>query len=429
MKRKMLFFERFMYIDGVTPINCVMSARVRGSIVPANLRTALLKIQAKHPLLRARAVEEADGPYFIFDDTPEIPVRIVERQTDDDWQSVTVAEWKVPFDTKSGPLLRIIWIRSEEVSDLMVVAHHCICDGGAIITLLREILQVADQPEMELTPYTSYASLEDIVPHEILHDAKTIRKMKRKAAFYKLFLAIMGRKATTLDAGDPYVLYWKACAEQFAAINHRCSAENTTYNAALCVAFLQAFREILGKRAKNKIVCPVSMRRYVRSIKSDMMFSIAPIIGLSLGKNLQSGFWQLARDIKHSTAEKIEALGLKVYEDLMVCDHISASVPNLINFMRSNKGGHDLAFSNLGHLKIPTKYRTFTVETITGATICVPWRNTNTLVASNFLGELVLGFISNERFLPQREAVAIQERALQLLNNAMEQPISATPII
>ena len=167
MKRRMLFFERFMYIDGVTPINCVITARLRGSLNPEKLRAALSKVQAKHPLLRARVTEEEGEPWFVFDaEIPEIPLRIMERHAADDWQAITEAEWKSPFDMKAGPLLRLVWIRSDEVSELMFVAHHCVCDGGSLITLMREVLQVADQPATELTPYDSYRSFEDLVPAE-----------------------------------------------------------------------------------------------------------------------------------------------------------------------------------------------------------------------------------------------------------------------
>jgi NRPS condensation-like uncharacterized protein len=421
MKRKMLFFERFMYIDGVTPINCIMTVRVRGAIDPDNLRAALNKVQARHPLLHTRVVQEGDEPYFVSDDeTREIPLQIVERASSEDWQPRTVAEWKVPFDAKTGPLLRLVWIRSDDVSELMVIAHHCICDGGSVMTLIREVLQVTDQPETELVPYVSYNSIANLIPNEILTDPKVQRKVRRRAWLYKIFLGVLGSRTRALSAGDPYVIYWNANADELAAINHRCNAEDTNTYAALCVAFLQAFREIQGRAARNKIMCPVSIRRFIRSVKSDMLFAFAPTIELSLPKESSSDFWTLARQMKHSIGEKIE--GMNAYEDLMLGDRMRSSLPRIINFLRSSKGGHDVAFSNMGRLRIPAKYKAFQVEAVVGSTVAVPWRNTNTLIATNFLNTMELSFLSNERFLPQREAQAIQQRALDLLKNAMVQP-------
>ena len=421
MKRKMLFFERFMYVDGVTPINCSLTAKVRGVILADNLRNALNKVQAKHPLLRARVVEEAGEPYFVLDEgVPEIPVQVIERKSDEDWRAITVAQWNVPFETQAGPLLRLLWIKSDEVSELMLVGHHCICDGGSIITLLREILLVLDQPDTELVPYTSYSSLADLVPQDVLSDAKTIRRAKRKAMMYKLFLTLWPGIKPVYGAGDPYVLYWKSGVELLDKINTRCTAEETSLFAALCVAFLLAFREVKGKAFRNKMMCPVNIRRSIRAVKSDMMFAFAPTIQLSLDRKPEADFWTRARVMKQGIADGIE--GMRVYEDMMLGDLMRDSVPGIVKFLRSSRGGHDIAFSNVGRIKIESRYQTFALEALIGGTVAVPWKNANTLMATQFLQEIELGFISNERFLPQREALTIRDRALQLLMEAIEEP-------
>jgi len=423
MKRKMLFFERFMYIDGVTPINCTLTARVRGRILADNLRTALNKVQAKHPLLRARVLQEEAEPYFVWDEKiPEIPIQIIERQSDNGWNEITVAQWNVPFETLTGPLLRLLWIRSDEVSELMLVGHHCICDGGSIITLLREILLVLDQPDTELVPYTSYSSLADLIPQDVLSDAKTIRRAKRKARIYKLFLTLWPVVKPVYGAGDPYVLYWKSGVELLDKMNTRCTAEGSSLFAALCVAFLLAFREVKGKAFRNKMMCPVNIRRSIRAVKSDMMFAFAPTIQLSLDRKAEANFWTHARAMKQSIADGIE--GMQVYEDMMLGDLMRDSVPGIVKFLRSSRGGHDIAFSNVGRIKIESRYQTFALEALIGGTVAVPWKNANTLMATQFLQEIELGFISNERFLPQREALAIRDRALQLLMDAIEQPVT-----
>jgi hypothetical protein len=424
MTRKMLFFERFMYIDGVTPINCTLTARVRGVILAENLRTALHKVQAKHPLLRARIVEEEGEPLFVWDEkVPEIPVQVIERRSGEEWRDITAAQWNVPFEAQTGPLLRVIWIKSDEVSELMVVGHHCVCDGGSVITLLREILLVLDQPDTELVPYTSYSSLADLIPQEVLSDAKMIRRAKRKAMLYKLFLALWPARKPVHGAGDPYVLYWKSGVELLEKMNTRCNAENTSLFASHCVAFLLAFREVRGKAFRNKIMCPVNIRRSIREVKSDMMFAFAPTIQLSLDLKSETDFWTRARAMKQKISSGIE--GMKVYEEMMVADLMRDSVPQIVTFLRSSRGGHDIAFSNVGRLKIETTHQTFALEALIGGTVAVPWKNTNTLMSTQFLQEMELGFISNERFLPQQDAIAIRERALQLLMEAMEQPLRA----
>src|SRR5260221_691805 len=116
MKRKMFFFERLMYVDGRTPVNCIMTARIRGDIAEDDLQLALKRVQGKHPLLRANVVEEGSQVYFSFNENPlKIPVRVVERNSDEEWRNVTATEWKTPFNMNEGPLIRMVWIKSEGV--------------------------------------------------------------------------------------------------------------------------------------------------------------------------------------------------------------------------------------------------------------------------------------------------------------------------
>src|SRR5258708_14645714 len=114
MKRKMFFFERLMYVDGQTPINCIMTARIHGKIAAGDLESALRKVQGKHPLLRAHVVEEGSQVYFAFSDNPlKLPVRVVERKSDEAWTNETAPEWKTPFNMNEGPMVRMVWIKSE----------------------------------------------------------------------------------------------------------------------------------------------------------------------------------------------------------------------------------------------------------------------------------------------------------------------------
>src|SRR6202048_414170 len=207
MKRKLFFFERLMYVDGRTPVNCVMTARIRGAIAPETLEMALEKIQGKHPLLRAKVIEEGGRPYFVFSSNPaKISVRLVERHGSEDWRSVTVVEWKTPFNMTDGPLIRIVWIKSEGISELMLVGHHCICDGASLVVLFREILQLIDQPDAQLTPYPPVQSLQELVPREVWSDLKMGVVIKVKATLFRLF-ALTVKTVKAPPAGDHYLIY------------------------------------------------------------------------------------------------------------------------------------------------------------------------------------------------------------------------------
>lgn len=425
MKRKLFFFERLMYVDGHTPISCIMTARIRGDIAADGLQLALNKVQGKHPLLRANVVEESGQLYFSFrKNPPQIPIRVVQRNGDEDWRTVTAAEWKTPFDMTEGPMVRLVWIKSEGVSELMLVGHHCVCDGSSLITIFRELLQVLDQPDVPLAPYPPIQSLQELFPQEVLSDRKMAMLVKFKAALFRLF-ALFVRAGHAAPPCDHSLIYWQASAEQSAALARRCKAEETTPYAAMCVAFLSAFRKVNRARFKNKLMCPVDIRRFIRSIRPDVMFNYAPPIPLSVDSRIdpQAGFWDLARRLKQSMSQKIDRLN--AYEQLMAAEELHASIPKVISFLRRSKGSYDFAFSNVGRLDMPDSYKTFRVETLLGVTVAFPWRNSTTVVTSQFRGCTDIALVSDAAFLPYAQALAIKETAINLLLNAVSAPETA----
>jgi hypothetical protein len=243
--------------------------------------------------------------------------------------------------------------------------------------------------------------------------------VKSKALLFRLFFLTV-KSVAIAPAGEHYLLYWRADAKESAELARRCKAEGTTPYAAFCVAFLLAFRQVSGANFKNKMMCPVNIRRFMRNIGTDMMFNYAPSIALSLSRDPQEEFWSLARKLKQSMSEKIDRLN--AYEHLLAGEQLHTSIQKLISLLRRSRGSYDFAFSNVGRLDIPENYQTFQLEGFLGVTVAFPWRNATTLITTLFRGRTDLAFVSNDGFLPQAEALAIKEKALNMLAEATAIP-------
>lgn len=414
MKRKLLFLERFIYGNGTVPKNITFTIKIRGVFTEEALRKALAKVQAKHPLLTVAVREDSKGrPWFVTPSPiPEIPLRIIDRSSEDDWMRESEKETALHFDMQNGPLLRMVWIRSGVVSDLIMVCHHCICDGASIVTLFREILMVMDEPDLSIGHYEAFDSVEDLVPQAILSDKKNRRRGAITSAFLRLFLFFVPSKKE-IRWGNDYTVRWKLDKTQTAALVKHCKQERTTVHAALCTAFLWAFRHVKGDKARNQVFCPVNLRRYITEIKDDMIFGFATSTTLSMDKDPRLSFPEQVKKVNARLSEKLE--NLKVYEEIMLNEYYHPVVKKLSQYLATARGNNDLTFSNMGRLDIPKRFNSFEIETIHNPILIFKSANPNGIIVSTFDEQMNFSFLSNDAYLSREEAKAIRDKAMDLL--------------
>lgn len=407
MNRQMIVGERIMYADGLAPVNCVFAATIEGHLSEQQITNALEKIQNRHPLLRSNVCKnEANVPAFVTNpDISPIPIDITERTSDIQWEEVSLAEWERQFDLEKEPPARLVWLRSQIVSDLLLVCPHCVCDGSGFVTLMRELLLLLDDPEMDMEPYEGFQSVDSLVPASI-RDSRAIHwKGKLFSSLAKGLFAILNPKPAPRE-GEYYFLTHTLDKETTEALVKKCKAEKTTVQAALCTASLLAYQAINGKASRNKVISPVDIRRYLPAIGRDHLFAFAPIVELSLTKKgPQIDFWQEARSMKQSLTEK--AGNIRAAEMMFITEYFQSSTDALLRHMRATKGSHDITISNMGVLDIPVSYNNFRVRAIHSPSVGFPWRNPNTLVVSTFAGKMDFSFCSHESFLPMIDAEKI----------------------
>lgn len=415
MNRQMIVGERIMYADGLAPVNCVFAATVEGHFSEQQITSALAKIQNRHPLLRTNVERNRTNvPVFVTNpNISPISIDITERTSDVHWEEISLLEWERPFDlTKEAPA-RLVWLRSETVSDLLLVCPHCVCDGSGFVTLMRELLLLLDNPELDLEPYEGFQSVGSLVPSSIRESRMIHWKGKLFSTLAKGLFAILNPKPAP-RAGSYYLLTHTLDKETTAALVKKCKAEKTTVQAALCTASLLAHQSVRGKASRNKVISPVDIRRYLPGIGRDHLFAFAPIVELSLSKNgQQNDIWQEARLLKQALVEKAEKVNAA--EMLFITEYFHSSTGALLRHMRSTKGSHDVTISNMGVLDIPLSYANFSVRAIHSPTVGFPWHNPNTLVISTFAGKMNFAFCSHESFLPMIDAEKLCRETMMML--------------
>lgn len=410
-----------MYGDGTAPFHGVFSLRIRGAFTYENLQQALAKIQAKHQMLKTVIQEDAGGvPWFVVNDTPTaIPVRVVQRHTEEDWMQETRKEWATLFEVKTAPLLRVVWLQSPEVSDLLLTVHHCAFDGGAVLTLVHDLLALLDEPEKEIGVATAlpFTTIHDLVPDAVYFNRKSrlrrgvLKGVARLAGLLLPAMAFFKKQHLGRDRED-YLITWQLDKEASSALLRRCTKRRVTTHAALSAAFLMAFQQVKGRKARNKVVCPVDIRRYVKEIKKDTLFAFGMAANLSVKKGTGSSFWEIAKQVQADLSEQTGKLNGYEYLMNFECFH-----PALRRSKKKTKEhiDYDLIFSNLGRLDIPKAYASFEVEAIYPPTVMGPTGNYNTVLTTTFRGQMDFSFTGSTHHFLYEEAIAVKTIAMQLL--------------
>lgn len=401
--------------DGTAPFNAVIPWRIKGNVLPADLRHALRKLQRKHPMLNTAVVyDQAAMPWFTGseDSFIDIPVRVVSRLTEDDWKNESVAEWAMPFDTAAGPLIRMVWIKGETTSEFIMVIHHCLCDGGSAMAILEELLLCLDDPDADIGKEKPIMGIEDVVPPEILNSRKQLMKSRLIGGMANLFLWLVPVGKKIVERKTDYMIHWKLDEEMSAGIVKRCKEEGITVNTAFCVALLNAFQAVRKDGFHNKVSCPVDIRRFAPQIKRDNIFAFGLMFVVSADKNM--AFFDDARrmqaDIDRKTAR------LDPYGTLMMMEESHSALDKFTKFLKYGKSTNDCMFSNLGRIGIGHRYKTFELETIFSPSVIGPLGNTTTMITSTYRGQMDFTFIASEGFLPYKDALSIKDKMMEIIS-------------
>ncbi len=142
--------ERFWFLDRLQVGNaayhipCVIP--LNGTIVASAVRESLADVVARHEALRTTFDVEGGHPVQRITHATSVPLPVVTCGGADtaarraEAQQLAQAEIVKPFDLATGPLLRAVLVRIDEVEHWLVVTiHHIVCDAWSVNLFVREL--------------------------------------------------------------------------------------------------------------------------------------------------------------------------------------------------------------------------------------------------------------------------------------------------
>jgi hypothetical protein len=417
VRRKLSTIEQVL--DG----NVVYFVRLDGTLSLDRLRSALSRVQRKHPALRALIREERDGLYYEENKAPEISLRIVSRVSEDDYRREYQAELNTVF-AYDQPQLRLVWLQSERESDLLFTTSHRICDGMSIFILVKEVLRSLHSDE-ELVPYET-PTLRDMIGG---HHPPRPWAFKLKVFLMNGMLGLIPSSRRTPENKEHH-LEWKSDAALQVALKRRCKAEGVSVHAALIVTLERSLFAVLGRKKLPKwIDNPMDIRRgHFPALKNDTVFFAGGSFHLRTGEAQNVEFWVRARAVYEQIREQIEQEMRDIPGRFYLWERLRSvtgrqiqSIVRMGDALKLNGSWNLFALSNLGNIVIDDHDAPFRVKDLrlymhsfTFRTLC--------LVTYTLHGEMRFYCVADEKCLSHGQAAMLKQEFMHLLQLQVVQP-------
>ena len=151
MKRKLGSFETAQAVTNEHfPFNAVIILRMIDGPSEDTLNQVLTLLQRRQPLLRVRLEKNKKQYFFESENTPSIPLRVVERESDEHWKSEAEEELNNVINFRTGPLARVTYIigkTGKQNSEIIITLHHAVIDAPSGGNLIHELLYLCSQVE------------------------------------------------------------------------------------------------------------------------------------------------------------------------------------------------------------------------------------------------------------------------------------------
>lgn len=129
-----------------TAFNEAVSVRLMGSLDLARLRSCFQDLIQRHDVLRATfsrngteiCLHETSPFQLDFEDISQFPAHEQETNIEDLWKNIALS----PMNLEEGPLL-FAWVKKldGQTHELVMAAHHVVCDGWSIGLILNELAE------------------------------------------------------------------------------------------------------------------------------------------------------------------------------------------------------------------------------------------------------------------------------------------------
>jgi hypothetical protein len=320
------------------------------------------------------------------------------------------------------PQLRVVWLKSEWESDLLLTATHRICDLMSMFTIVRELLRALYSNE-ELMPYAP------ITTQDIIGDYQPPQPWKSElAARLMNGLLRLIPSSRRMPENKEHHLEWRADRVLSDAMKQRCKAEGVSVHAALMVTLERALFAVFGKKKFPKwIINPMDLRRgRFAALKSDVVFSGAGNFTIST-QSPEVEFWTRARAINHEMHREVEQEILDIPGRFHFLERLrplsSGQIRSLVRLgdaLNFNGSWDRFGLSNLGNIVVDDSNAPLRLKDLRLYMHSFYFRLIG-LIPYSLNGEMRFYCVSDEKCLSRSQLGALEREFMALLQRELIQ--------
>lgn len=411
----------FWLRDRAHPLHFALTAQIKGHFIVRQLQQALNLIQQRHPLLRVRiALDEAEQPWFV-EDSASIPLRVVQRQSEQHWQREVEQEIVTPFDWSKAPLMRIVLVHSsneEELSELIVMSNHSIADGISITYLIRDLLQEIAIPAAFGQSLPVPPSRENLVLGKAPETISLLKPLPKFRRMSDSFPDVQPARQNNRQ----WISSSSLSPETTLLLISRCRQEQTSVHAAICAAFLLAIHHQNHSEQPQNLHCssPINLRPYLKSVNQEDVSLCIIARRTSHRLSADANLWDVARSVKHQLNQII--VPGKLFEKIFQEQEWASTNPSPESALQAFKDqlDYDIAVSNLKRLTIQQQFEELELQAIYGPVVRTGVENDRFVGVATLGEQLFLTLVCSENVMSRSESKTLHEEAIDLLERAIE---------
>ena len=386
--------------------NIVVSGQIFGLLSEEIVRQGLDLIQDHHARLNSRIVGDLDNLSFEAD-AKKIPLRVVDKQHEEQWQETVIEELNTQIDS-SEVLLRAVLVQEQELgensaSHLIITIHHSIADALSGIQLYSELLSycskvASGEPFVPVSRLPTLPSIYELLPSSTKGFRGNINlwlfwlRSQFKELWYR-------PEKLSIENSVPSELrrcgnvYRHLDADFTQQLVNRCRQENTTVQGALCAAIMFAAGRKISPEQKTHLSCRsyVDLRKYLKPVVGNehlgiLVSSITSFHTLGINRS----FWELAQDVIQQLK-----IGLKrddIFIDLLLLRKSIGLILSILSGPIQGPAPITVGISNVGRVNISKVYGQFELSEISFLASQATFEGFVMATATTFEGKMFLHF-------------------------------------